>query len=375
MNARHFCKLSVLTVLLAGPGLCLFQTTGRAVGKDHDVGNFRRSWQGLDPISNRNLTVYPVVSKTIADESDLLTLDDGMASGQVKVMERGETDGAMYRGRSGTERWPGIRPERYPQGGAAVNELMLVNNSRKPLILLAGEVVSGGKQTRIIGADVIIPPKSEPVPLSVFCVEHGRWTSGSTFQAAKVIAQPSVRKEAQVNQSQQGVWNRVAGAISRSEAAAPTSSYLDALASPRAQRAIEQGSATIESDYERELRSKLSGENAVGVVVAINGQLVWADVFASPEVFHKYWSKLLRSYIMEAEGPGRWSKGEPGTQAALDFLLTDSGRVTIKEEPGAYRRTQITSPDFEVVALEAMGEVGGDGLLVHYNKMLQNNAQ
>lgn len=110
----------------------------------------------------------------------------------------------------------------------------------------------------------------------------------------------------------------------------------------------------------------------MGVVVAINGELVWADVFTSPEVFRKYWPKLLRSYIMEAESPGLRSRGEPGAKAALEFLMNDSGRVTIKEEPDAYRRTEIASHEFQVVALEALGKVGGEGLLVHYNKMQQD---
>jgi len=32
-----------------------------------------------------------------------------------------------------------------------VNRLVLVNNSKRPLLLLAGEIVTGGKQDRVIG--------------------------------------------------------------------------------------------------------------------------------------------------------------------------------------------------------------------------------
>ena len=46
----------------------------------------------------------------------------------------------------------------------------------------------------------------------------------------------------------------------------------------------------------RELRSK----GAVGVVVAVNGRVLWADVFASTELLSKYWPKLMRSYVAEA---------------------------------------------------------------------------
>ncbi len=64
-------------------------------------------------------------------------------------------------------------------GGAQVNQLVLVNNSKRPLILLAGEIVTGGKQDRVIGKDRIIPPESDPMDLGVFCVEPGRWVGSS----------------------------------------------------------------------------------------------------------------------------------------------------------------------------------------------------
>ena len=65
------------------------------------------------------------------------------------------------------------------QSGAEVNRLVLINNSDHPLLLLAGEVVTGGKQDRVIGVDRIVSPKSGPIDLSVFCVEPGRWVASS----------------------------------------------------------------------------------------------------------------------------------------------------------------------------------------------------
>jgi hypothetical protein len=38
-------------------------------------------------------------------------------------------------------------------------------------------------------------------------------------------------------------------------------------------------------------------------------------------------------------------------------------------EPGAYRRTEISAGDYQVVALEALGKSEENALLVHYNKM------
>jgi len=48
-----------------------------------------------------------------------------------------------------------------------------LGSSSRPLLLLACEIVSGGKQDRVIGKDRILPAESDPVDLSVFCVEPG----------------------------------------------------------------------------------------------------------------------------------------------------------------------------------------------------------
>ena len=89
-----------------------------------------------------------------------------LANGDAVISEQG---GYIRRSRDGEA----------PQGfssGAQVNQLVLMNRGKRPLLLLAGEVVSGGKQDRIIGKDRIVPIGAAPLPLDVFCVEHGRWT-------------------------------------------------------------------------------------------------------------------------------------------------------------------------------------------------------
>jgi len=353
-----------------------------AIPKGAGVGEFRESWKVLEPITRHNLTIYPVVSSLGADTSAFLTLDEGVASGSVKILERGQLQGAIYRRRD-ARRWP-PQVEQYPEGGgASVNELVLVNESSRPLLLLAGEVVSGGKQNRIIGADLVVPPKSDPVPLTVFCVEHGRWTAGGGgFGSAKAIAHPQIRLEAQANKSQQGVWNSVARAADAMGAAgSPTQDYKHVLESPAAKSRIEEAAQSIQADYERELREQIRGRSPVGVVVAVNGEIVWSDVFPTPDLFRRYWPKLLRSYVMEAEsravvgGESVWGRklsSLPSVKQAENFLLEDRGRVSIKVEPAAFRRTEVTASGYQIVALEAIEKpepAASDGLMLHYNKM------
>src|SRR5262252_4428835 len=146
-------------------------------------------WRLLEPISYENLTVFPVVASPGYDTSAFLTLEEGLSRGEVIVQE--QSSETMVRDRDG-------RPVVRSYGDSpSVNQLVLINRSKRPLLLLAGELVSGGKQDRIIGKDRIVPAGAEPLPLDVFCVEHGRWTGASAqFTDAKTIVHPSVREQA-----------------------------------------------------------------------------------------------------------------------------------------------------------------------------------
>src|SRR5271165_226611 len=168
-------------------------------------------WHILEPITYENISIFPVTSSSGYDTSHFLTLDEGLSTGEVLVREQGSDGIVRSRGEQ-----PRVVPE-Y-RSGPSVNQLVLINRSKRPLLLLAGELVSGGKQDRIIGKDRIVAPGSEPLPLDVFCVEHGRWSSGSQFSAAKTMVHPSVREQAAVNQSQSQVW---ASVRSGTTAAAP----------------------------------------------------------------------------------------------------------------------------------------------------------
>ena len=152
----------------------------------------------LGGVSYENVTLFPVVAEARTETAGFLTLDEGLTSGEVLVRETG--DQMLRRTRDG-------RP--LPVAGDEVNRLVLVNRSHRPLLLLAGELVSGGKQDRIIAKDRIVPAGADPLPLDVFCVEHGRWTGGGQFNASKVIVHPSVREQAVVVQKQQSVWDSV----------------------------------------------------------------------------------------------------------------------------------------------------------------------
>jgi hypothetical protein len=344
-------------------------------------------WRVAEPVTYETLTVFPVLSSQEAYTADFETLDAALASGEAIVAEQGDY---MRRSRNGVETAPTI------SSGPRVNQLVLMNRGKKPLLLLAGEVVSGGKQDRIIGKDRIIPVGAKPLPLDVFCVEHSRWTSGGdTFAAAKTMVHPTVREQAAVDQDQSKVWAAVRGdtAAARAQSsmssdlavaapqissqqlsrvmasAAPTEGYRNIYQSAAVGPSVENFALEVERRFNR-ATSGLKGEHVVGVIVAFGGEVAWSDIFASSQLFDAYWSKLLRSYAVEAlTRPA--AREKVSFEDARDFLRPASGHVREETEPGVYRwqeRSQGRETEIQLEALEPRPP-----LTLHWLKVLRTS--
>jgi len=341
----------------------------------------------LEPIRHGNLTVFPVVAARSYPTGEFMTLDEGLRSGDVVVTEAGNVQGLIRR-----HQVPVARND-----GGQVNRLVLVNNSKRPLLLLAGEIVSGGKQDRVIGKDRIVPPESDPVDLSVFCVEPGRWVATTNnFGASEALyggavggkmvhapmammAQPSVRGKAMADKDQGQVWAEVRKQQAAMEtvevtAAAPevateiaqTSSYAKVNENAEVRKQVDAVAKPIEQNYQSLIR-QLRDRNAVGVVVAVNGRVIWADVFASTDLLEKYWPKLVRSYASEAVVT-RAKEVEVGVSQAQAFLGDMEGRrQMIESEPGIYRHTEVTGDGFKAFSLTSL--LPKTGFDVHVAKM------
>jgi hypothetical protein len=334
----------------------------------------------LAPIRHGNLTVFPVVSSASHDTGGFLTLDEGLKSGVVEVTEYGSVRGMIRRRPS-----DGMTHPTYPvRDGPQVNKLVLVNNSNRPLLLLAGEIVTGGKQDRVIGKDRIVPAESDPIDLDVFCVEPGRWVgSSSKFEFGSVngaMAAPSVRGSAMADKDQAKVWSQVGKATQtvtvEVQAEAPavstelssTTSYAKVMRNDQVRSKVDSVARPIEQEYESTIK-QLRDRKAVGVVVAVSGEIVWADIFASTNLLEKYWPKLVRSYATEAVVTR--AKGAQVTETAAQAFLEDlHGRhETVDSEPGLYRHTEVTGDGFKAFELTSL--LPKTGFALHVAKMAE----
>jgi hypothetical protein len=179
-------------------------------------------------------------------------------------------------------------------GSPVVEELVVTNRGDSPALLLCGELLEGGWQTRALAGTTLLAP-GRPTVQPVVCVEQGRWSGGAAHARRARRAPLGVMRELH---SQHEVWNRVRG-YADVAGDSPTESLADRLdvTAPRAR------------DLTRGLRP-LAGQR--GVLIGIAGQPVWLELFDSGRSLAAHWSALLHAATMDALG-----RPEVRTPAAL----------------------------------------------------------
>ncbi|MEM1216236.1 MAG: DUF6569 family protein [Bacteroidota bacterium] len=185
----------------------------------------------------------------------------------------------------------------------AVNTLTVQNKTEAAIFLMAGDIVQGGNQDRVIGEDRVIAARSiEDVP--VFCVERGRWNYQGdqalnesdkkvfAFRGYYNVASRQVRQSV-ASGSQQSVWQEVSELTIQHDTQSSTSAYAG----------LEGNDEFVRqrTDYERFFADKLKdNEDIIGFIALSGDQILGADVFGHPELLNKQFPALLSSYATDA---------------------------------------------------------------------------
>ena len=225
------------------------------------------------PVTCRGLTIIPL--SLPEDRTTILSFDEALSRNLIKISEI---------------------------NGGEVNRLAVENFSDYPVFIMSGEILTGCKQDRILQNDLLLSPHSGRIEIPAFCVEPGRWQEKSDkFSSGKSVTPPSLRQVAKETRSQEGVWNSVRTNLKSCSKAAGAGN-VDNSGSQSMQRVYENQKvdAAIKSSqaYFADLPDKYPQMN--GVVVAVNGRILCADLFCSRKLFCKMWEKLLYSYCLES---------------------------------------------------------------------------
>jgi hypothetical protein len=292
----HALRLLAIPLLVAG---CQPATADTAAARNPTWTPLDEQAALLPSIQIDSLTLTPIVATDPAllkQELEVVTLDEAFAKKLVSIREKEHE---------------------------AVNQLTLTNKADRPMFLLAGEVIIGGKQDRIIGQNTIIGAKTtQTVP--VFCVEHGRWDNSSkVFTSGKALAHGRLRGRASFEDQSQ-VWKEVSAKNELRKTKNATDTYRHV--------AKQQTSGALAAQQQRidAALGKLSADDRarmIGYVVSLDGKVATIDRFGSPKVFAKLEAKLLTSYVTEAVDVPATKANKSPTVADIKTFMADADKA------------------------------------------------
>jgi len=208
---------------------------------------------------------------------------------------------------------------------ASVPQIQVHNPTDSPLLIPAGKVLSGGRQTRTVNVSILVAPESTIV-IPVSCVEAGRWHGQHRFEDSRRFASRRVRMEKQRSvarnvknlrnkMSDQGaVWDSIEAEMIARDLHSATSNFLYAEESLTNER--ERFSAV------QELLSEGPEPEQNGIAIAQGKEIVSVEMFASPEALKSSYEALIRSAIFDSPDKTVKSPGEDAVQEFLDQILS-----------------------------------------------------
>ena len=250
----------LVSIIVSASGFTYHKRTIETYIEKLDVGEL---------IYYENMTIAPVYSRRVKDYTHYTTLEEALRKDWLDITE-------LDRGQV-----PNVR---------------VSNRSNRHIFLMGGEIISGGKQDRIISRDVLLGPRSRNVIIPVYCTEEGRWQNQSKkFYSKNNLGTSRLRSAAQYADSgaQHSIWSEIATTNRKLGVRSRSKAYQSAYEDDRVQRQIKR--------YERNLSDIPNMHpDTVGVVIAVGNDIISVDLFVNPDLFKKLWPKILRSSALSA---------------------------------------------------------------------------
>ena len=238
------------------------QITYKEVRVDYDS-----AWQFKD------LKIIPVRAKSrgggMSSMSNTISLNKALEQGLVTVEERGT---------SSVEN---------------VHWLSLFNHSDKNIYVSGGEILSGGRQDRMVTRDTLIMAGKKRTDLHVMCVEEERWGKKNKKFIYERTANQHLRKVLDVSGNQRLIWQEIHRQLTRDTIRNKTLAYL-ALGSDK--KFISRSAPYL--DFFRQ-QFQRSDSTIVGMVCISGDKIIGTDIFASTTIFYEQLIPLLKGYIEE----------------------------------------------------------------------------
>lgn len=243
---------------------------------------------------------------------------------------------------------------------ASVPQLQVHNPGTKPMLIPAGTLLEGGRQTRTVNVSIVVPAGATLV-IPVSCVESGRWSGGRRFSKSSYITNRKVRSATMRGvkenmdrglgrSSDQGkVWDSISEELLSRGRFSNSSSYM-----------AMQGSFEVDEKLEettREILTKGTSERQTGIAVAQDGKVVGIEVFAREADLKASFEGIIRSIMLDGDFNPEQDAVIPTEEDVTKFLthFADSQATTSQ---GVGVGTEYHISDESVVGHALVDEAG-----------------
>jgi hypothetical protein len=248
-----------------------------------------RALEGLQiapPRNFRGLTVYPLVRAAPSPPTGFMTLDAAQGPGTLEMVD-----------------------DRFFSS-------LVKNPLDAEILILTGELLTGGRCTRVVSEDTLIARNSSG-KVSVYCVEPGGWRAGDRFskESGHYLAPPSIRRGLIGDQAQGALWSALSRKLDKTHAG-------EVELFKKHDEALQAYRAYFSTLPNRE-------PQAVGLAVALGDGLEFVEIFQDPTLLAAYMDRLIASAALEflerpAEGPARLAAAFPNSTKGVRLFLENA---------------------------------------------------
>ena len=245
--------------------------------------------------AHKDIGKYSTLKESLEQKKIVITETDGENNNQNIINNNIQNSNINQQQTNVTQNNINIQQNISGNRGARVNTLYVQNTSKDTIYIMAGEVVKGGKQDRVLAQDMILPPNGKKVDISVFCVEHGRWSykESDKFDKYFSVSSNSVRQKVIQEKNQSAVWEEVGKTVTKNKTNTSTGTYTSLINSKEYNNELSE----YVNFFMKSLKSKT---NCIGFVGVSGNKIIGCDIFASPDLFRKQKETILNGYITEA---------------------------------------------------------------------------
>jgi hypothetical protein len=199
-----------------------------------------------------------------------------------------------------------------------VHWLRINNNSDKSILINSGEVISGGRQDRIMMKDTILAPSQKDEYVPVMCVEEGRWSDKEKKFVYNNFANNHLRKTLDISKNQVLIWREINSQLLEGGINSNTMAYLSLNTDKRMMQ--------LGDEYFQFFQQKFKNADStiVGFVCVSGNRIIGSDIYAGTNLFYSQLEPLLRGYIDDAVILGKpVNLGDKPVKEYMDKILTD----------------------------------------------------